>query len=207
MDRCRFIAAELVAALVVDNGSCMVKAGSLGLCSSCCVHLGRRLACDIRHYGRYGPEGQLCCEMSRSLPTSAVAYMAGFAGDDIFCCRRQAHGRCGPEGVFAGSGMCKAGIAGIFTSHAVFLLPFTGPDALHHGRYGPVVLGHGRSHAFVCNDICLWFRLHITVESPQLQFFFVRRHPCRGADADSHGPSPQSFPSCSTLTRWLTFAV
>ena len=40
------------------------------------------------------------------------------------------HGRCGPEGVFTGSGMCKAGIAGIFTSHAVFLLPFTGPDAL-----------------------------------------------------------------------------
>ena len=36
---------------------------------------------------------------------------------------------------------------------------------------------------------------------------FVRRHPCRGADADSHGPSPQSFPSCSTLIRWSTFVV
>ena len=84
MDRCRFIAAELVAALVVDNGSCMVKAGSLGLCSSCCVPFGRRLASDVGHHGRYGPEGQLCCEVPRSLPTSAVAYMAGFAGDDIF---------------------------------------------------------------------------------------------------------------------------
>ena len=36
---------------------------------------------------------------------------------------------------------------------------------------------------------------------------FVRRHPCRGADADSHGPSSQSFLSCSTLIRWSTFAV
>ena len=37
-----------------------------------------------------------------------------------------------------------------------------------------LVLGPGRSHARVCNDRCLWFRLHKTVESPQLQsFLFV----------------------------------
>ena len=35
----------------------------------------------------------------------------------------------------------------------------------------------------------------------------ARRHPCRGADADSHGPSPQSFTSCSTLIRWSTSVV
>ena len=43
--------------------------------------------------------------------------------------------------------MCKAGIAGILHFTLCSLLPFTGPDALHHGRYGPDVLGYGRSHA------------------------------------------------------------
>ena len=67
-----------------------------------------------------------------------------------------------------------------------------------------------------------------TVEVPQLQYldlvvddFFVqfieavdvpviiqrrgvRRHPCRGANADSLG-LPQRFSSCCTLTRWSTF--
>ena len=58
------------------------------------------------------------------------------------------HGRYGPEGVFTGSGMCKAGIAGIISHFTLCSLwPFTAPDALHHGQYGPEVLGHGRSHA------------------------------------------------------------
>ena len=49
------------------------------------------------------------------------------------------------------------------------LLPFTGPDALHHGRYGPEVL-FMVVQPVVCNDIRLWFRLHKTVESPQFSF-------------------------------------
>ena len=43
-------------------------------------------------------------------------------------------GRCYRRG--CGSGMCKAGFAG-FAPCAVFLLSLSGPDALHHGRYGP----------------------------------------------------------------------
>ena len=39
----------------------------------------------------------------------------------------------------------------------------------------------------VCNDICLWFRLHKTVESPQLQSIVVVDITCHGAQADSHG--------------------
>ena len=34
-----------------------------------------------------------------------------------------------------------------------------------------------------------------------------RRHPCRGADADSHGPFFLSFSSCSTLIRWSSCVV
>ena len=34
----------------------------------------------------------------------------------------------------------------------------------------------------------------------------VRRHPCRGANADSLG-LPQRFSSCSTLTRWSSWVV
>ena len=42
------------------------------------------------------------------------------------------------------------------------LLLFTGPDALHHGRYGPECLDGFLlvvHTPVVCNDICLWFRL------------------------------------------------
>ena len=49
------------------------------------------------------------------------------------------HGRYGPEGQYYrgyGSGICWAGFAG-FAPRAVFLLSLSGPDALHHGRYGP----------------------------------------------------------------------
>ena len=49
------------------------------------------------------------------------------------------HGRYGPEGKYCrgyGSGICKAGFAG-FALCAVILLLLSGPDALHHGRYGP----------------------------------------------------------------------
>ena len=96
--------------------------------------------------------------------------------------------------------MCKAGIAGIYTCS---LLPFTGPDALHHGRYGPevqlcqcldglLVLGQGRSHARCvqrhmpmvqtaenCAGSAVAVRLNVVVD------FFSR-----GAVADSHGPLP-----------------
>ena len=53
------------------------------------------------------------------------------------------------------------------------LLLFTGPDALHHGRYGPECLDGFLlvvHTPVVCNDICLWFRLQKTVQAPQLQY-------------------------------------
>ena len=65
---------------------------------------------DVRHLGRYGPEGQVCSTgvWPRS-SNAAVAYLTGFAGDDIYSvsryCRQDRDdwhlGRNGPEGLFA----------------------------------------------------------------------------------------------------------
>ena len=58
---CPFIPANMaedeVAALVVDNGSGMCKAGFAGDDAPRAVFLP---IVDARHHGRYGPEGQLC---------------------------------------------------------------------------------------------------------------------------------------------------
>ena len=70
-----------------------------------------------------------------------------------------------------------------------------------------IMAGMDQKHLFMVVLSPVVCRLHKTVESPQLQFFFCSSSSCRGADADSHGPSPQSFPSCSTLIWWSTFAV
>ena len=79
---------------------------------------------------------------------------------------------------------CLVFFAGEDAARAVSLLRRQAQDARHQGRYGSeeqlcrdteaLVLGPGRSHARVCNDSCLSFRLRKTVESPQLQsFLFV----------------------------------
>ena len=91
--------------------------------------------------------------------------------------------------LFSGSGMCKAGIAGIL--HFARCIPFCCSQALM-----PCITSGMDQSAWmvfllvvhtpvVCNDICLWFRLQKTVQAPQLQYglnvvvdFF-----CRGAEA------------------------
>ena len=83
----------------------------------------------------------------------------------------------------------------------------TGPDALHHGRYGPEVLVHGRSHACCVQRHMPMVQTAYNCGVSAVPVLFVHRHPCRGADPDSYGPSPQSFPSCSSLIRWSTFAA
>ena len=104
-----------MAALVVDNGSCMVK------------------VCDARHHGRYGPEGQLCCDALVVDP--AVAYLAGFAGDDIFAVFPSVVvGMLKMRCILVGmdlkdkSGMCKAGSARYVAPRVVFPL-FVGRPA------------------------------------------------------------------------------
>ena len=54
----RALCSYTVAALFVDSGSACARLVLLGFCSSCCVPLGRRQACDVRHHGRDEPEGQ-----------------------------------------------------------------------------------------------------------------------------------------------------
>ena len=102
---------------------------------------------DARHHGRYEPAGQSCCEVLRSLPTSAVAYLAGYAGDDIFAVfpsvvvgmlkmlgilvgmdqkdSLQRHG----DFVVMDSGMCKAGFARNVAPRVVFPLLVGRPAA------------------------------------------------------------------------------
>ena len=55
-----------------------------------------------------------------------------------------------------------------FTLHAVFPVAVH-PDALHHGRYGPDVLGHGCSHARCVQRHMPVVQTAETVDSPQLQ--------------------------------------
>ena len=57
--------------------------------------------------------------------------------------------------------------AGVDALRAMFPSVFSGPDVLHHGRYGPEGLFCGSAVA-VCQGRC---------------------HPCRYAEADSHGPA------------------
>ena len=52
----RTFCSDTVAALIVDSGSACARLVLLGFCSSCCVPVGCRQACDVRHHGRYGPE-------------------------------------------------------------------------------------------------------------------------------------------------------
>ena len=57
------------------------------------------------------------------------------------------------------------GLAGCDAPRAVFLRGFSGPDALHHGWYGPA--------GAVCGAV------QNTAESPQLHFIYGRRHSFR----------------------------
>ena len=113
-------------ALIVDNGSCMVKAGFTGYDTPRACSLwfaGRPVMFGIMAGmdDRSEPKGQLC---SRCLADLAVAYLAGFAGDDICAVfpsvvgmlkmRRILVGmnlKDSTSLVFFSSGMCKAGSA------------------------------------------------------------------------------------------------
>ena len=87
------------------------------------------------------------------------------------------------------------------------LLPFTGPDALHHGRYGPDVLGHGRSHARCVQRHLPMVQTALKCGVSAVAVFFCSSSSLSWRRCRFSWSSPQSFPSCSTLTRWLTFAV
>ena len=108
---------------------------------------------DVRHLGRYGPEGQVCSTRVCPRPSNAaVAYLAGFAGDDICTASRYCRqdrdawhlGRYGPEGPFR-----------------VFLL-FTRP--------------------LVCNDRChgLWGAGNCGISTVAVHLQGLQ-HPCHGA--------------------------
>ena len=55
---------------------------------------------DARHLGRYGPDGQVCSTSvwPRSSSNAAVAYLAGFAGDDIYAVYSLLLSSAGPDG-------------------------------------------------------------------------------------------------------------
>ena len=138
---------------------------------------------DARHLGRYGPDGQVCS--SRVWPQSssyaAVAYLTGFAGDDIFAVFLS---------VFVGRPKMRCIMALVDQKESLLavacarlvLLVFSLRTLCFCCRSQalmPCIMA-GMDQMFldmvvhtpvVCNDICLWFRLHKTVESPQLQSF------------------------------------
>ena len=102
-----------------------------------------------------------------------------------FVCRQahaaRHHGWYGPERQYSSCARRRLGqwlMRGWFywscTSCCVPLRCRQAQDACHHGRYGP--------------EGALRGAVQTTADFPQLQFIAGRRFPCRGAEADSHGP-------------------
>ena len=173
----------------------MYKAGVAGLFHFVLCSFRLVPGPDWRH-GRFGPEGQLC------IKSTVMSVLGWFAGDSaprtVFLALSSGPRYAASWPVWTrGTVMSVLGwFAGDSAPRAVFL-PVVRPKmrCIMAQRYSCVsawmvclVLGPGRSHARVCNDRCLWFRLQKTVESLQLQSFLVVDISCRGAVADSHGP-------------------
>ena len=120
----------VVAAHVVDNGSGLLLAGFPVLCRS---------PWHLRHQGRFGPDGQLRGEMSRSSSLFAVAcarlvllvgYAVSFGG-----CRP----RCSASwpACTRRTSTILVGFAGDDAPRAVFSFLAVRPQIRHLGRYGP----------------------------------------------------------------------
>ena len=122
----------------------------LVLCRSRCVpfFLAGPVSRHLRHHGRLGPDGQLRGEMSRSSSFFLQWHVQDWCcwvdtpfPSVVACSDARHHARYVPEGLYCAFRCWQWHVQGsfcwYFTPRAVFLLPFLGPYAMHHGRYGP----------------------------------------------------------------------
>ena len=82
---------------------------------------------DLRHLGRFGPEGQLCPGWLCWLRCTSAMFLLVVAGQDL-----RHLGRFGPEGQ-----LCPGWLCWLRCTSAVFLLVVAGQDLRHLGRFGP----------------------------------------------------------------------
>ena len=133
------LCSEIVAALVADTAVARLWLGFAVFGASHAVFLCRQ-ACDARHHAgdavwcsswtRWsmsllcGPrlflDKDVHVPVAASWPVRTRCTVLRFSLLAVACAR-----------------MCKARFAGILHLALCFLLPLLGPDALHHGRYGP----------------------------------------------------------------------